>query len=277
MWMDADSDEKGHAGDYCADLGGADYDGASSGDGWDPRDDRAYWRRRFLILCGGVVALGVCAWMLPGAHQPAKREVAAASASLAALAKSQALPSAATGASWHGDTMPDAYPTAAASIASTTKQAPKKPGEKASTAYRPAQSAATRGAKGSACAPTDIVLSLSTSQPSYDSGAHPSFDVYAVSTAATACTLTYGVGSVQVFVTHGGHVVWDSAACKPTPARTVRFTLGVPQVLTMVWNPTVKKPAGCAGSLPAGTSGTLDAVATSHGQSSSVAAFKLSG
>ena len=70
-------------------------------------------------------------------------------------------------------------------------------------------------------------------------------------------------------------MVWDSAACKPSAAKPVRFTLGVPQVLTLAWNPKAAGPAGCAGSLPAGTPGTLDAVAMSDGQSSPVHAFKL--
>jgi hypothetical protein len=274
MRMDADSDEKGHGDDYGADCGhyGADYDGADDGDWSGLRDDRAYWRRRFVILCGGVAALGVCAWLLPSAHQPSKREVAAASASMSALARHQALPSSATGSSWQGGSMPDVYPTASAQVANTAKSTPKP-----RTAYhqKPAPSASPPPAKAGACAPADIVLSLFTSQPSYAKGAHPSFSVYAVSTKAAACTLTYGAGSVQVVVTREGHVVWDSAACKTTPVRSVRFTLGVPQVLTMVWDPAVREPAGCAGSLAAGASGTLDAVAMSHGQSSPVRAFRL--
>jgi hypothetical protein len=69
--------------------------------------------------------------------------------------------------------------------------------------------------------------------------------------------------------------VWDSAACKPAAAQSVRFTLGVPQELTMIWNPKATQPAGCAGSLPAGAAGTLDAVAMSDGQSSPVRTFTL--
>jgi hypothetical protein len=69
--------------------------------------------------------------------------------------------------------------------------------------------------------------------------------------------------------------VWDSAACKPAAAQPVRFTLGVPQELTMTWDPKAAKPAGCAGSLPAGATGTLDAVAMSDGQSSPVRTFTL--
>jgi len=262
---------------------GADSDEMSGGyDGVDDYDkaDRAFWRRRFFILCAGVIALGVCAWMLPGAHQPSARSAAATRASVAAMASRQALPPAAYGKAWPGPTAtstPTSTPTGAASTAAPAKLANSAKKQKVSTAYQPSQAASATGAAAGACAPGDIVLSLFTSQPSYPKGARPKFSVYAVSTSANPCTLPYGAGSVQVVVTRQGHVVWDSAACKPAPAKPVRFTLGVPQVLTMVWDPTAAKPADCAGSLPAGATGTLDAVAMSQGQSSPVRAFTVGG
>lgn len=245
------------------------------GKGWEPDNERAYWRRRFFILCGGVVALGVCAWLFPGAHQPPASAVAAARASVAALASQQALPSVAYGSAWpvpsKSAAFPTAFPTPSAKPASTAK--------KAGTATHPTPTTSASGgtAAASPCAPAHIVLSLSTSQSSYAKGDEPRFSVYAVSTASAACTLPYGAGSVRVVVTRHGRVVWDSAACKPPAAKPVRFTLGVPQVLTVIWNPAATKPAGCAGTLPAGASGTLDAVATSGGQSSPVRAFKFAG
>ena len=78
-------------------------------------------------------------------------------------------------------------------------------------------------------------------------------------------------------MTRHGRVVWDSAACKLAGASPVRFTLGVPQVLTIAWNRRASRPSGCAGSLPAGAWGTFDAVALTDGQSSPVRSFKLSG
>ncbi len=264
MWMDADSDEERRGDDYDAsrdEVGQLD-------------DDRAYWRRRFVILCGGVVALGVCAWLFPGAHPPSAHQAAATRASMAALAKQQAPPAAAYGSAWPGPSKPTASPTATAKLATSAKKAVRKV-EKPGPALHPSRAASAAG--GSPCAPADIVLSLLTSQPSYARGERPSFSVYAVSTAAAACTLTYGAGSVQVVVTRHGHLVWDSAACERSAAAPVRFTLGVPQVVTMVWNPDAAQPAGCAGSLPTGASGTLDAVAMSNGQSSPVRAFKIGG
>jgi hypothetical protein len=274
MWMDADSDEKGQVDEYGAEC---EYESEYE-EQWDLREDRAYWRRRFLILCGGVAALGACAWLFPGAHQPSKREAAAERASVAALDKRQALPSSAFGASWQGGTMPDAYPTASAGVASPVMKPRPAKAKRPGTAYHPQPTPAARLAASAAstCVPADIVLSLFTSQLTYAKGAHPSFSVYAVSTAAASCALAYGAGSVQLVVTRHGQVVWDSNTCRPAPASRVRFTQGVPQVLTMTWNPAATHPAGCAGSLPAGASGTLDAVALSHGQSSPVRTFELS-
>jgi hypothetical protein len=268
MRMNADSDEEGR---------GDDYD-ASQHEVRPPDDDRAFWRRRFIILCGGVVALGACAWLFPAAHQPSAHEVAATRAAVAALAKRQALPSVAYGSAWPEPSKPVASSTASSTASPTPSAKLANAGETPNTASQPSPTAsASAGSAGSACAPADIVLSLLTSQPSYTRGERPSFSVYAVSTSAAACRLTYGTGSVQVVVTQDGHLVWDSTACDSSAAAPVRFTLGVPQVLTMVWNPEAAQPAGCAGSLPADASGTLDAVAMSHGQSSPVRAFKIRG
>jgi hypothetical protein len=272
MQIDADRDEMGYGADYDV----PNYD-APDEDSWDLADSRAYWRRRFIILCGGVAALGVCAWLLPGAHSSSSRPSAAASESMAALARQQSLPPAATGSAWQPPTpTPTPRPTppvSAAKLAATASTAR----QKVSLSYQPRSSGAAT-VPAPACSPGDVVLSLFTSQSSYATGDEPKFSVYAVSTAGAACTMTYGAGSVQVVVTQRGQVVWDSAACKPPAANKVRFTLGVPHVLTLSWNRKAAGPAGCAGSLTASASGTYDAVAMrsgESGQSSPVATFKL--
>jgi hypothetical protein len=119
------------------------------------------------------------------------------------------------------------------------------------------------------------VLTLVTSQASYAPTAQPEFHVYAVSTASSPCQLPYGAGSVHVVVTRHGQVIWDSSACSAATAKPVQFQLGVPQLLTLSWNRQATSPAGCAGSLPAGATGTFDAVAQAAGQSSQVRSFKL--
>ena len=266
MWKDADRYEDGED-DYDAtpDLGAA-------------RDPNAYWRRRFFILGGGIAVVGLCVWLFPGAHHAAPHTSAAARASMAALDRRGELPAAA-----YGSTV--AQPVAEADGDAQRHQdagqgrrpPPDRDPRRSGRQPEPDTPSASAGAvKGPRCAPSDIVLSLFTGQPSYGQGASPEFDVYAVSTSSAACALSYGPGSVQVVVTRQGRVVWDSAACKPSGAAAVRFTLGVPQVLSIAWNRQAKSPSGCAGTLPAGASGTFDAVALTDGQSSPVRSFTLS-
>ena len=245
-------------------------------------DPSAYWRRRFFILGGGVAVLGLCAWLFPGGHPAPPRASATAQASMAALARQGTLPTAAYGSAWPGvtpkKTATASSATASAAVAST---AVAKPHGKASASAHPdatpSPGPTATVSRAPRCAPSDIVLSLFTGQPSYGMGELPKFDVYAVSTSSSACTLSYGPGSVQVVVTRHGRVVWDSAACRLSGTGPARFTLGVPQVLTITWNRLAGQPAGCAGSLPAGSRGTFDAVALTDGQSSPVRSFKLTG
>jgi hypothetical protein len=267
MWKDADRYEDGEGGyDAAPDLGA-------------PRDPDAYWRRRFFILGGGIVVVGLCVWLFPGGHHAAPGTSAAAKASTAALDRRGTLPAAAYGSTWPGPApKKTAKPTIAATpskSADTRKTARAYPIASPSPSPSPTPSTSS-AAKGPRCTPSDIVLSLFTGQPSYGQGASPKFDLYAVSTSASACTLSYGPGSVQVVVTRQGRVVWDSSACKLSGAAAVRFTLGVPQVLSISWNRQAKLPAGCGGTLSAGSSGTFDAVALTHGQSSPVRSFTLS-
>jgi hypothetical protein len=245
------------------------------------REPNAYWRRRFFILGGGAAVLGLCAWLFPGGHPAPARTSATAQASMAAVDRRGELPQAAYGSSWPS---PTPKQTASASpIASPSatgaglRKAASRTYPHASPSASPTSSGSGSSAKGPRCAPSDIVLSLFTGQSSYGQDALPTFDVYAVSTSSAGCTLNYGPGSVQLVVTRHGRVVWDSSACKPPAAATVRFTLGVPQVLSITWNRRATGPAGCAGTLPAGSSGTFQAVALTDGQSSPVRSFTLSG
>jgi hypothetical protein len=264
MWMDSNRDEDGE-GNYDAtpDLGAV-------------RDPDAYWRRRFFILGGGVAVIGVCALLFPGGHPAAARTSAAAQASTAALDRRGELPQAAYGRPWPAPTPKKTVTASARATASATSAGRRKTPPRAHPDPSPTPSTSTAAVTGPRCKPSDIVLSLFTGQPSYGQGAAPKFDVYAVSTSSAACTLGYGAGSVQLVVTRDGRVVWDSAACKPAAAAPVRFTLGVPQVLSITWNRQASDPPGCAGTVAAGAWGTFDAVALADGQSSPVHAFTLS-
>jgi hypothetical protein len=266
------------------DMWYGDHEDDEPDDGTRPADAGAYWRRRFLILCAGVVVLGACALLFPGAHHAQSQPSAAASASMAALTRQQSLPPAATGSAWQPPSpkpSPKPSPSARPSPSATPSASAKKSKQKVSTSYHPHSSASPSDSGGAkSCASGDIVLSLFAGKSSYTAGDKPTFSVYAVSTGSAPCTLPYGAGAVSVVVTRHGQVVWDSAACKPAAAKPVQFTQGVPQVLTLTWNRKAAGPAGCAGSLPASASGTLDAVAlpsgSSGGKSSPVATFKIS-
>ena len=236
-------------------------------------DPNAYWRRRFIILAGGIAALGLCVWLFPGARPAGAHPSSSSSASMAALAGSDTLPSRAYGTAWRGLATKKPSTKRPSPSASAKHSAAAKPKKAKNPSGGPSPAANASG--GPRCAPGDIVLSLFTSQPSYSQGELPSFSVYAVSTSATACTLSYGPGSVQVVATKHGRVVWDSDACKPSAAPRLRFTLGVPQVLTMPWNRRATSPSGCGGSLSAGAGGTFAAVAMTVGQTSPVRSFKL--
>jgi hypothetical protein len=104
-------------------------------------DDRACWRRRFFILCGGIVALGACAWLFPAAHQPSAREAAATRASVAALTKRQALPPVAFGSPWAEPPRPTPTPSAAAT-------GPVKGVRKVSAAHHPSPLPPASGSTG---------------------------------------------------------------------------------------------------------------------------------
>jgi hypothetical protein len=243
-----------------------------------PPDPNAYWRRRCIVLLGALAVLAGLAWLFTGGGPaPAATRSAAVSSSTPPLRSGDALPSAAFGSAWPGDETASATPvapapTATAAPAVTAKPNPSQSPNAASPSLAASASAAGGGPR---CGPGDIVLSLFTSKSSYGPGGWPQFDVYAVSTGASPCLMAYGAGAVQVIVTWHGRVVWNSASCGSPAAKTVRFQLGVPQVLTVRWNRQAAAPSGCAGSLTPGASGTFDAVALAAGRSSQVRTFKL--
>jgi len=218
------------------------------------RDPDSYWRRRFLVLAGGLAIVALITFGLSVLLGPAKPLTprATAPASLAAR-----------------DTPPaGGGPSPAVS------------GSPAATPARRASSSLA-SSRAVACSPSALVLSLFTAKPQYGPAEQPQFEVYAVSTARGACTLTFGPSFVQVVVVWHGHVLWDSAQCPLSPSKhgasatePVRFTPGVPQVTDLSWNREAKTP-GCAGSVPDGAFGRVGAVVLAAGKSSPVRSFTL--
>jgi hypothetical protein len=226
----------------------------ANGDTGRPADPDAYWRRRVLLLGGGLSVLMLIAWQFSGGGPvPSASHTAASRASMTAQQSRARLPSAAYGKAWPGGLSPHRTATASA---------------KPSRSARPT-------AAGARCPAGDVVLSLFTSQSSYGPAAQPRFDVYAVYTARGWCQMTYGPASVRVMVTRHGRVVWDSTTCVSPAAGTAWFERGVPRMLTITWNREAARSAGCAGSLSPNAWGTFEAVVMAHGQTSAVRSFTL--
>ena len=197
---------------------------------------------------------------------------------MAALDHRDELPQAAYGRAWPAPTPKKTVTASAVATASAEGVGRSKAATRGypHASPTPSPSASIAPAKGPRCAPSDIVLSLFTGQPSYGQDASPTFDVYAVSTSAAACTLSYGPGAVQVVVTRrraGGVGLGRVQAPAAAGAVHPRRSAGALDHL----EPPGQRPAGCAGTLPAGSSGTFDAVAMTDGQSSPVRSFKLAG
>jgi hypothetical protein len=239
-------------------------------------DPDAYWRRRFLMLGGGLFILMLIGWQFSGGPSPSASHTATSRASMAARQSRAQLSSAAYAKARPGGLPPHRTATASArpsrsaksSVARTTQR------RKGGTAA-PGKSSGSVVAVGARCQASDVVLSLFTSQSSYGPAAQPRFDVYAVSTARGWCQMTYGPASVRVIVTRHGRVVWDSTTCASSAAGTARFERGVPRVLAIAWNRGATRSAGCAGSLSPKAWGTFEAVAMAHGQTSAVRSFLL--
>lgn len=236
----------------------------------EPDDPDAYWRRRFFILGGGLAVLMLLAWLFGGGG-PSKQatQAAAVRASAAARQARGSLPSAAYGT-----------PYGAASASSAPWDTPSPSASPSPTASAsPSASAGAAAGKpgpGGQCAAGSVVLSLFTSQPVYQSGQAPTFNVYAVSTSASSCRLKYGPAAVRILVTRSGKMVWDSGACQAARqhAPTVHLAPGVPQEVAVSWNRTAPGRS-CAGMLPHSGSGTFEAVAQADGHSSPVRSFRI--
>lgn len=254
---------------------------AGFGSSWLSAPD-SYWRRRFLILASGLAVLCMITWGVSDLLGPAQ-PIGEAGAAQAAN-KRLTLPPAAYGppstpspGAAASSTVP---PTPILDTASTSGTAgPVPAGSASATLASPGQSPSAAGIAPGQCPPASIVLSLFSAQPKYSPAQQPRFTVYVVSTAPGTCRLPYQPPFAHVIVTRNGEVVWDSASCPATGVTSdapqkMPLSEGVPKVTSLSWNRKATSP-GCAGSLPAGASGTFDVVAMAGGKSSPVAAITL--
>ncbi|HMH37738.1 MAG TPA: hypothetical protein VK584_12475, partial [Streptosporangiaceae bacterium] len=261
----------------------------------------AYWRRRVITLCAGLVLLGLLAWAFSGGggKQAAAKKAAQASGALPAIAYSgtpasgAAASAAVNGAPGSGaPASPSPGADASASVGSSASlpflTASPPPG--ASTPGASASARAARGAAASAnatagpaggvepgggCAPNAIVLSVFTSRTSYHAGQYPVFEVYAVSTASRACTFNLSPAKLHVLVSSSGRVIWDSADCtRGQPKRLAELRRGVPAQESLSWNRTISLP-GCVTVASSARPGTYQVRARDASVASPVRTFKL--
>jgi hypothetical protein len=228
-----------------------------------------YWRRRFLVLAGGLTIVALITVGLSALLGPAK-PLSPRGASPASLAVRDTPPVAGAGTatgsdSPAGDLAPGGTRSASSAGAVPSRQA----------------SSSLASSRTGTCSQSAMVLSLFTAKAEYGPAEEPQFEVYAVSTAPGTCTLAFGPSSVRVVVVWHGQVLWDSAQCPlflskhgVTATQPVRFTQGVPQVADLSWNREARSP-GCAGSVPARASGRVNAVVLAAGKSSPARPFTL--
>ena len=255
----------------------------------------AYWRRRVITLCAGLVLLGLLAWAFSGGggKPAAAKKAAQASGALPAIAYSgtPASGAAASGAPASPSPGADASASAGSSASLPFLTASPPPGASTPGASTPGASASARAARGAAanatagpaggvepgggCAPNAIVLSVFTSKTSYHAGQYPVFEVYAVSTASRACTFNLSPAKLHVLVSSSGRVIWDSADCtRGQPNKRAELRRGVPAQESLSWNRTISLP-GCVTVASSARPGTYQVRARDASVASPVRTFKL--
>jgi hypothetical protein len=231
------------------------------------RDEDAYWRRRVIILAGGLVILGMLAWALSGSGG-GKPSAASRQVAVAQVRAANKLPDAAFGS------VP-ATPTASPSpsVSPSVSASAEASGSAARKARRARHSHSRAAGAGAACPSGGVVMTLFSQRPSYLPGERPAFSVYAVSTSTTNCVFRFGPGAVRVLVSRHGQVVWDSADCRPAPVSRVNLTRGVPAQMSVTWDR--HAGYGCRGLLSGKAAGRFTAIATTGPQTTPPTYFQL--
>ncbi len=232
-----------------------------------------------MALIAGLALIGLLAWAFAGgggkpptspegsSRTPHLVPAAAASHGATALGSAASRSAAASG-------------RAADSSASARPLAPGLPSASAAPAASPGGSAPADQMPGELtsaglCAPDTVVLSVFSTKPSYSGGQDPKFSVYAVSTAARACTFDLGPGRLHLEVMSEGRVIWDSGDCARSDSTwTARLRRGVPTLESITWNRTITLP-GCVTLASSARAGAYQAQASTASSSSAVLSFRL--
>lgn len=230
----------------------------------------AYWQRRFFTLVAGLGVVGLLAWafsgMASGGGQPSHSSGSGGSSS-ATYASTAAGPPAPAGSVTTAPASPSPSPSPSPSASATTS-----PSAKSS----PARKAAAAGAPA-ACPASDLVLTLTASAASYGPSATPSFQLDIVSTSSANCLVDTGSDRLELVVTHGSAVAYNSASCLQGGQRhVVSLRRGVPVVTSMSWNKH-QTTSDCSATVMAATGRTYSAAAQAGGAQSPGVTFRLTG
>ena len=208
-----------------------------------------YWRRRVSVLVGIVGVTGLLVWSC-SAPTPAAKPPRQAPAAATADAAQQTAPSSA----------PTPVRSATTPVRSATT-----PVRSATKARRVSGKHADMRAHrhGSACAPSDMVVTLLGSQQSYRQPADPQFTIYAVNTGGRTCTFDAGPRSLRLVVKSGPVHEWSPADCAAHRSHSgiVRLAHGVPFVTHIFWN-RIRSNPGCHPPQQAALPGTYTATVT---------------
>jgi hypothetical protein len=243
----------------------------------------SYWRRRVIALVAGLSVLGVIAWAFSGGGKPAgpAPRTSQASGVVPAAAYSGTPSAAGTGAASPGAATDHLTASGLPSSSSGPgRSASGKPTTSTSALGRvPAAAGAASSGSGTQpggdCSPRAVVLSLFPSRADYYRGQDPDFEVYAVFTAAGACTFDISPKKLQVVVMSAGRIIWDSADCAGgQTSRVAKLRRGVPTQESVNWNRTISLP-GCVTLASAPAPGTYQVQVRTAGVASPVRNFKL--
>ncbi|WP_232835377.1 hypothetical protein [Actinocorallia populi] len=213
----------------------------------DEEYQEAYWRRRAIALGAVVLVVGGLAWSCSaggGEQAPAAaKKTAAASPS----------PTVSGGGSGSGTL---AIPTVMVTVTQTaTVAAPRRPGD--------------------ACAPRDVVVTLTPVAPEFGPGVAPSFTLTVVNTGKIDCTFDVGAQKLVTRIKSGSDRIWTSAHCDDTAGSSIqRLRRGVPHTGVLVWDRR-RSDKGCDGPRTKALPGTYVIQAEGGGVRTDKGVFEL--
>ncbi|WP_344243874.1 hypothetical protein [Actinocorallia libanotica] len=214
----------------------------------DEEFQEAYWRRRAIALGVVVLVVGGLAWACSGGG--GEKAPAATKTSAAA----SPTPTVSDGGSGSGG--PLAIPTVMVTVTQTaTVAAPRRPGD--------------------ACAPRDVVATLTPSAPEFAPGVQPTFTLTVVNTGKIDCTFDVGSRALVTRIKSGSDRIWNSAHCEDAAASSIqRLRRGVPHTRVLSWDRR-RSDKGCDGPRTKALPGTYVIQAQGSGVHTEKGVFEL--